>query len=140
MQPRRRPCKCRVVKAPRFCAKLLFGGLRSTGSSENADSIERCASCKRVSRSRGLYSATGADTTGPWSDSGDIVALPAPAQNEGPPAPAFLCMPVDLGPKGNKVVYRRNQRQAHHHPDGKQRNGMHGKIKEVPGQVCPMMI
>src|SRR5215831_7276859 len=139
MQPRNLPCRCRVVNAPRNSAKWGVGGCKSSSLLSKAESTARCAKCNKMSRSSWEYSGAAGETAIFASDCGNIVALPAAAQNKRTPLAAPFRMLIDLAPEGGKVISRRHQRQHHHDPDRGQRNGMYWKSEEIPRQVRPVM-
>src|ERR1700691_3976140 len=57
--------------------------------------------------------------------------LRAPAENESSSASALGDSPVNLGPESGEVIDGRNQRNAHHKPEGGVSDPVHGE-NEVP--------
>src|SRR5215469_12506507 len=140
MQPRNLPSRCSVVNDPRNSAKWGVGGCKSSSLPSKAESTARCARCNNMSRSSWEYWEAAAATTTLASDCGNIVALPAPAQNKRTPLAASFRVLVDFAPKGGEVIGRRHQREHYHDPDRGQRNGMHRQPEEIPRQAGPMMV
>src|ERR1039457_7346107 len=77
--------------------------------------MARCASCRRISRSAGEYSA-GTERTD-WLGGCNIGRFAPSRKNKRTPAAAFGT-PVNFLPEAHEIIDRRNQRQGDHEPDG----------------------